>query len=453
MLLLALGLVLLNGFFVATEFALVKVRATRLAQLAAQGNVSAAIAHEMTSHLDAYLSACQVGITLASLALGWVGEPAFAGLLAPLFVPLGKAGAALAHVVSLAVAFFTITVLHIVVGEQAPKILALARPEAMVLVVARPMRLFYRVFYPFVNLLNRATRTLLLPLGVTSGGGDGHHSEEEARMILAESLAGGTESDTRRRLVERAFEFSQKRARQFMVPRADIVYLDITSPLEENMETARRMGFTRYPLVRGALDNVLGIVHIRDLTAGAGRLRMSEDLLRVTREPLFVPESSPADVVLRQFQSRRLHQAIVVDEYGGTSGLVTLEDLLEELIGSEIQDEFDSGEAAPLLTLGGGNYSVAGGYALADLVALLEETLEDPDESVTVGGYVQNRLGRLGRVGDVAELGERHALKVIETRQRRVLRVLAGPREKILLQAPAAPEIGRATAAAAMEAP
>ncbi|MEO6461979.1 MAG: hemolysin family protein [Candidatus Eisenbacteria bacterium] len=434
MLLLALGLVLLNGFFVATEFALVKVRATRLAQLAAQGNASAAIAQEMVTHLDAYLSACQVGITLASLALGWIGEPAFAELLTPLFAPLGKAAAPLTHIVSVAVAFLIITVLHIVVGEQAPKILALARPEPMVLIVAQPMRLFYRVFYPFVNLLNRATRVLLAPLGVSGGGGEGHHSEEEARMILAESLAGGGDSENRRRLVERAFEFSQKRARQFMVPRADIVFLDITMPLAENMETARRMGFTRYPLVKGALDNVVGIVHIRDLTAGAGRLRSSEDLVRVAREPLFLPESSPADVVLRQFQSRRLHQAIVVDEYGGTSGLVTLEDLLEELIGSEIQDEFDSGEAPPLLALGGGSYSVAGGYALADLVDLLEETLDDPDEAVTVGGYVQNRLGRLGRVGDVVELGERHALQVLETRQRRVLRVLTGPRERILPQ-------------------
>jgi len=434
MLLLAFFLVLLNGFFVATEFALVKVRATRLAQLAAQGNANAAIAQEMVAHLDAYLSACQVGITLASLALGWVGEPAFADLLAPLFAPLGKAAAPFTHIVSIAVAFMIITVLHIVVGEQAPKIFAIARPEPMALAVARPMRLFYRVFYPFVHLLNRATRAILAPLGVSADGGEGHHSEEEARMILAESLAGGQGSDARRRLVERAFEFSMKRARQFMVPRADIVALDVTSPLAENMETARRMGFTRYPLVRGALDNVLGIVHIRDLTAGAGRLRSSEDLVRVAREPLFVPEASPADAVLRQFQARRLHQAIVVDEYGGTSGLVTLEDLLEELIGSEIQDEFDAGEAAPILVLGSGTYSVAGGYALADLVALLEETLEDPDESVTVGGYVQNRLGRLGRVGDVVELGERHALQVIETRQRRVLRVLAGPREKILPQ-------------------
>jgi CBS domain containing-hemolysin-like protein len=432
MILLAFALVLLNGFFVATEFALVKVRATRLRQLAEQGNTNAALALRMTEQLDAYLSACQLGITLASLALGWIGEPAFADLIEPGLASLGTWARPFAHVIAVTFAFFVITVLHIVAGELAPKSLAIWKPEKTSLAIARPMELFYRVFLPFISVLNGAARAMLAPFGIAPAAAEGQHTIEEARMILAESLAGGRDSDTRRRLVERAFEFSMKRARQFMVPRADIVYLDVTAPLAENMETARRMGFTRYPLTRGALDNVLGIVHIRDLTAGAGRLHSSEDLLRVAREPLFIPESSPADVVLRQFQSRRLHQAIVVDEYGGTSGLVTLEDLLEELIGSEIQDEFDSGEAAPVLALGGGSFSVSGGYALSDLVALLGETLEDPEEAVTVGGYVQNRLGRLGRVGDLVELGEHHALQGLETRQRRVLRVLAGPREKVM---------------------
>jgi len=429
--LLALCLVILNGFFVATEFALVKVRATRLRQLARAGNATAAAAEKIVAQLDSYLSACQLGITLASLGLGWVGEPAFAGLIEPGLARLGAWAAPLAHAIAVAGAFLVITVLHIVAGELAPKSLAIWKPEETTLAVTRPMQAFHRLFYPFIAVLNGASRALLAPFGITAAGAEGHHTEEEARMILAESLAGGHDQDTRRRLVERAFEFALKRAHQFMVPRADIVALDVTLPLQENLETARRMGFTRYPLVRGALDDVLGIVHIRDLTAGAGRLATSEDLVRVAREPLFTPEASPADVLLRQFQSRRLHQAIVVDEYGGTSGLVTLEDLLEELIGSEIQDEFDAGEAAPLLALGGGAYSVAGGYALAELTALLDVQLEDPDEAVTVGGYVQNRLGRIGRVGDVAPLGEAHGLRVLETRQRRVLRVLAGPKERI----------------------
>lgn len=432
MILLALFLVLLNGFFVATEFALVKVRSTRLQALAESGNSNAALAHHMTQQLDAYLSACQLGITLASLALGWIGEPAFAGLLEPGLASLGTWAEPMAHAISVAVAFLVITVLHIVAGELAPKSLAIWKPEATSLAIARPMEFFYKLFYPFIVLLNGAARALLAPFGIAPVSGEGGHTEEEARMILAESLAGGRDSDTRRRLVERAFEFTQKRARQFMVPRADIVYLDVTTPFEENMETARRMGFTRYPLVRGNLDEVLGIVHIRDLTTGAGRLTSSADLVRVAREPLFLPEASPADAVLRQFQARRLHQAIVVDEYGGTSGLVTLEDLLEELIGSEIQDEFDAGEAAPMLALGGGAYSVTGSFALADLLSLLDVELDDPDEAVTVGGYVQNRLGRIGRVGDIAGLGPDHALQVLETRQRRVLRVLAGPKDRIL---------------------
>jgi CBS domain containing-hemolysin-like protein len=438
MLFVAFLLILANGFFVATEFALVKVRATRIRQLAEQGNVAAAATEAMLDQLDAYLSACQVGITLASLALGWIGEPAFAALLKPGLAALGPWAAPASHAVAIGAAFLAITVLHIVVGEQAPKIIAIARPEAIALLVALPMRMFYRVFFPFVQVLNRATQLLLAPLGITEGAREGVHTEEEARMILAESLAGGRDSDVRRRLVERALEFAKKRARQFMVPRADIVFLDVERPLPENLETARRLGYTRYPLVLGSIDDVIGIVHIRDLAAAEGRLTSSAELRQFARDPLFVPEASPADVLLRQFQSRRLHQAIVVDEYGGTSGLVTLEDLLEELIGSEIQDEFDAGEAAPLLALGDGAYSVAGGFALTDLLALLEVELEDDEteDSVTVGGYVQNRLGRIGRVGDIAPLGPGHALRVLETRQRRVLRVLAGPRERVMITKP-----------------
>jgi CBS domain containing-hemolysin-like protein len=438
MLPLAFLLILINGFFVATEFALVKVRASRVRQLAEQGRAAAIATEEMLSQLDAYLSACQVGITLASLALGWIGEPAFAGLVRPWLAALGPWAAGASHAIAVGVAFVLITVLHIVVGEQAPKIVAIARPESVAMAVALPMRVFYRVFYPFVQLLNRATRALLAPLGISADQREGHHTEEEARTILAESLAGGRASEVRRRLVERALEFANKRARQFMIPRADIVFLDVARPLPENLETARRLGYTRYPLVEGSIDEVVGIVHIRDLAAAEGRLTGSDELRRFAREPLFVPEASNADVLLRQFQSRRLHQAIVVDEYGGTSGLVTLEDLLEELIGSEIQDEFDAGEAAPLLALGDGAYSVAGGYALEELVGNLELELskEETEEAVTVGGYVQNRLGRIGRLGDVVPLGPAHALRVLETRQRRVLRVLAGPRERVLLTTP-----------------
>jgi len=433
MILVAIALILANGFFVATEFALVKSRVSRLRQQAERGRPGARVAVEMVEQLDAYLSACQVGITLASLALGWVGEPALARLIRPTLDAVGPWAAQFAHPVAIALAFFLLTVMHIVIGEQAPKLLALWRPEAIVITAALPMRVFYRLFFPFVQLLKRATEFFLAPFGIANEPREGARSEEEARTVLAETLAFGGSSETRRRLVERAFEFAHKRARQFMVPRADIAFLDIEQPLAENLETARRLGFTRYPLVHGSIDDVIGIVHIRDLTAGAGRLHESEELRQFAREPLFVPEASPADTLLRQFQARRLHQAIVVDEYGGTAGLVTLEDLLEELIGSEIQDEFDAGEAAPLLALGEGTYSVAGGYALVDLVALLEvETGDEEDmDSVTVGGYVQNRLGRIGRVGDVVLLGEEHALRVLEARQRRVLRVLAGPRARV----------------------
>ena len=432
MILLAIVLVLLNGFFVATEFAIVKVRATRLRELAEAGSGSARVAQKVVSQLSAYLSACQLGITGASLGLGWVGEPAFAHFFESAFSALGPWATASAHAAALTLAFLLITVLHIVLGEQAPKALAIQHAETTALVVARPVDLFFRVFYPVIWALNTMANGTLRLLGISPDKGeDAGHSEEELRILLAESTGGGSQGERRRMLLEQALEFPSRRVRQLMVPRADIAYLDVLNPLQEILDTVRREGYTRYPLCRDHLDEVIGIVHVRDLFANAETLRTSDDVARLAREPLFVPESATADRLLRLFQQRRLHMAIVVDEYGGTSGLATLEDVIEELAG-EIQDEFDV-EAPAVEEAGDGLVRVSGSFPVADLARRLGVDI-DTEDAVTVGGLIQEGLGRMARTGDVVRVGDL-GLAVLETRARRITRVLAGPHEAVAKQA------------------
>jgi CBS domain containing-hemolysin-like protein len=427
MLFVALFLVVLNGFFVATEFAIVKVRVTRLRELARSGNANAKVAHEVVGQLDAYLSACQLGITLASLGLGWVGEPAFAHLLQPLFASLGPWAQAASHAISLTFAFVMITLLHIVYGELAPKAVAIRYAEATALAVAHPIRIFYRLFYPLIWAMNGLANATLRVFGLTASWEDSAHSEEELRLLLSDSGGG----DRRRALLEQALDFSSRRVRQIMVPRADVSYLDVLHPVSEILDAARRDGYTRYPVCRDHLDEVIGIVHVRDLFAAVDRLQTGDDVARLAREPLFVPESATAEQLLRLFQQRRMHMAIVVDEYGGTSGIATLEDVLEELTG-EIQDEFDT-EAPAIEEVGDGTLRVGGGLPVADLARKLEAEI-DSDESVTVGGLVQDSLGRVAHTGDLVRVGEL-GLMVLETRSRRVVRVLAGPYEAVARKA------------------
>jgi len=418
--LLAFFLVFLNGFFVATEFALVKVRATRLAELAKKGNRSAKLAEGLVHRLDAYLSATQLGITLASLGLGWVGEPAFAHLFQPFFD--GFLRDAVAHTASLTTAFVLITFLHIVFGELAPKSLAIQRAEATTLAVARPIMAFYFVFYPLIWSLNGlATLTLkLLRLGPASEH-DTSHSEEEIQMLLAHSHAGGRIPVVRQRLLQNVFTFGRRTARQMMIPRGDVIFLTIDRPFGEIVEQVRASGHTRYPVCEGDLDKVLGILHIKDLpTTDPGRA----GLAAVLRPPLFVPESMGAERLLLNFQEQRQHMAIVVDEYGGASGILTLEDVIEELVG-EVQDEFDE-EAPQLLKVRQGGYLVSAGMLLDAVAAQLGVTLEEEVDADTIGGYVQLKLGTLGRVGDQVPFG-RYVIRVVETKGRRLIRLLILP--------------------------
>lgn len=424
-LLLAALLVFLNAFFVAAEFAIVKVRSTRVQELVREGVRGSTAVQNAIGDLDAYLSATQLGITLASLGLGWIGEPAFASIVTPLLATFGIWSEKVIHSISLTIAFALITFLHIVLGELAPKSLAIRRPEETSLVVAPPLRLFYRVFYPALWFLNSSSSFFLRLLRITPASeSELAHSEEELRILLAESHRTGTLSASKRKLLENVFDYTRRSAKHIMVPRADITYLSLTRPLAQNLETIRQTQHTRYPLCAEDIDHVLGMLHAKDLFQPVEGLRDSTDLMTLKRDILFVPESRPLELLQRDFQQKRVHMAIVVDEYGGTSGLVTLEDILEEIVG-EIQDEFDT--EAPRME------ATADGY-LVDGLVLLEEIssrlgFELPEhESSTLGGYVIARLGRIARLGDVVLL-DRYVAKVIEMKGRRVSKLLVTKRE------------------------
>jgi CBS domain containing-hemolysin-like protein len=410
---LALGtlLVLLNGFFVAAEFALVKVRPTQIEPNVERGERRAKVLDHMVTHLDAYLSATQLGITLASLGLGWVGEPAFAWVLRPLLERMG-AGEALVRSASLTAAFVVITALHIVLGELAPKSLAIRHPKPTSLWVALPLHAFYRLTYPAIWLLNHAANGILRLVGVQPvSESELAHSEEELRLLLG--TTGEQISQQKRELLDNVFELSHRVARQVMVPRGDVIFLSTTRGVEENLRIARTSGHTRFPLCRGDLDHAVGLIHIKDLF----RLEQSPRSLEEIARPLtFVPETLPLDQLLRRMRSERVHLAAVLDEYGGVSGIVTLENVIEEIVG-EIQDEFDL-ERPELVALGDGRWQVAGGMLVADLEDALEIEISERDED-TVGGVVLSELGRRPRVGDAVEVGPLR-LRVAEAERNRI---------------------------------
>ncbi len=399
-LVLGLLLVAINGFFVAAEFALVKVRPTQLEPAAAEGNRRARMARHMIRHLDAYLSASQLGITLASLALGWIGEPAFAWIVRPLVeLVAGGDNEAIVHSVTVTVAFLAITTLHIVLGEQAPKTVAIRKAEGTSLLIAFPLYAFYKVTYPAIWLLNRASNALVKIFGIAPAGEDEMaHDEGELRLMLASSSASQLPPE-QRELLDNVFELSHRMARQIMLPRQDVVYLSTTRPLQENLRLARRSGHTRFPLCEGDLDHVIGLVHIKDLFR---RERPPTSLTEVARPIAFVPETLQLDRLLRRMRAERFHFAAVIDEYGGVSGVVTLEHVIEEIVGS-IQDEFDV-EKPELQQRGAGVYEVSGGMLVEDLEAALGVELSERDED-TIGGVVLSELGRNPAEGDRVELG------------------------------------------------
>jgi CBS domain containing-hemolysin-like protein len=403
---------------------LVKVRPTQLESHAARGTRRGKIARHMVHHLDAYLSATQLGITLASLALGWIGEPAFAWVLEPLILRIPGTTPALVHPVSITSAFLVITILHIVLGELAPKSLAIRKPEPTSLWVALPLFFFYKVTYPAIWVLNHLANGVLRIFGIQPvQESELAHDEEELRLLLASSDPSRL-SLQKRRLLDNVFELSHRTARKIMVPRADVVYLSTDRSVEENLALARQSGHTRFPLCEGDLDQVVGLVHIKDLFRADSP---PERLEEMKREIAYVPETLPLDRLLRRMRSERLHMAAILDEYGGVSGIVTLENVIEEIVG-EIQDEFDR-EKPELVQKAENLYEVAGTMLVEDLESELGIELSDRDED-TVAGVVLSDLGRRPRVSDKVQLGPL-AVEVVEVVGNRIvtLRLALSPEE------------------------
>lgn len=400
-------LVLLNGFFVAAEFALVKVRGTQLRQLIADGNRRAKMAKHLLNHLDEYLSAAQLGITLASLGLGWIGEPIFFTLLAPVFDALGMTAEkheALRHSLAFGVGFTVITFLHIVAGEMAPKSLAIRRPVGTSMWVAYPFHWFYVAMKPFIKALNHSALWMLRLAGIEAADGhDPEHSEEELRILLESANGRGGQRDLGRELILNAMDLRERVARDVMRPRQEIEVIDTELDLEACMETAIRKRYSRFPLcVEGDVDRTIGVVHLKDIFANGRKPGKAADLARVARKLIYIPPTCRLEKLLQLFMERKLHIALVVDEFGGTAGLVTLENVLEELVG-QIQDEFD--QEVPLIKkLTATSWELNGDLPLHELEELVDVEF-DEEEIATTSGMVTRRLEGFPRVGDIIRLG------------------------------------------------
>lgn len=414
-------LVLLNGFFVATEFALVKVRATQLETDAARGHKRAQMALHLARHLDAYLSACQLGITLASLGLGWIGEPVFADLLQPVFKLFQVESVSLQHSLSFGIGFSVITFLHIVVGEMAPKSLAIRLAQPTVLWIAYPMRWFYLAMYPFIWVLNESALFLLRAIGLEPAHeSEGVHSEDELRLVLASSQKQLGASRFSRDIVQNALDLRRRVALDVMRPRKELTVLDTQASIAECLEVAEKSRYSRFPLCEGGdPDRTLGVVHIKDLFALRLKARVGADLLPVARKIVYVPETARLEKLLQLLLERKLHLAIVVDEYGGTVGLVTMENIVEELVG-QIQDEFD--QEKPLLTRASEtSWEVAGALPLHELEELVGVPLR-AEGVTTTSGWVTHRLGGFPKVGDTMSVGA-YDLRVEELEGTRAARL------------------------------
>ncbi len=416
---LVLLFVVLNGFFVAAEFSLVKVRSSQLDPLIDEGDARARHVRHILSHLDSYLSATQFGVTLSSLALGWIGEPYVSHLLQPLFGLAGIHSPKVISGFSVTLGFVAITFLHIILGELAPKYLSIRDPLPMALRLVRPLALFYAVFKPAIWLLNQASNLILKRLLNISpvGGPELAHSEEELRVILSESADSKEVSSLGKEILINALDLRRRVVRDITTPRKEVVFLNTEDSFEENLLRAQETRHTRFPLCEGHLDNTIGLVHIKDLLT---LLREPQpDLHKIKRELLPVPEMMPLERLLTFFLSRHAHLALVVDEFGGTVGIVTLDNVLEEIVG-EIQDEFDS-EIPEFKRLNPEEFLVEGKLGLYELKDLAGLELESEDVS-TVGGYVTHLLGHLPKPGEQVRV-EDYTATVTKADDRRVIQL------------------------------
>jgi CBS domain containing-hemolysin-like protein len=417
-LLAVLLLVAANGFFVAAEFALVGVRSSRIETLAHQGSSAAKRLMGLLQNLNAYLSACQLGITLASLALGWIGEPAIARLLEG---PLSGVSDTLRHGIAFAIAFSIITSLHIVLGEQAPKLMGLALAERVALSVALPMQLFYRVFSLPIRALDWASVRAVQLVGLQATAEHAStYTEEELRKLVDKSRESGHLRAEERRLIHRVFEFSDTVVREAMVPRTEMAAISINCTLEEITQAFEQHRYSRLPVYRDSFDDVLGFVHSKDVMPyllHPEKFRL-EDVLQ---PPMYVVDTARLEHVLRQMQKAKMHFGFVVDEHGGLEGIITLEDLLEEIVG-EISDEHDEEVNEQITQVDQTTYVLAGGLAVRDLNRRLKLSVPESEAYTTVGGFLMTEAGHVIKPGEVVTY-DGLMFKVERVEKRRVMRV------------------------------
>jgi CBS domain containing-hemolysin-like protein len=389
-------LVLMNGFFVATEFAMVKVRKSRIETLALEGSKNARHTLKVVKDLNSYLSACQLGITLASLGLGWVGEPAVSEALTPLF-NLFNFSEATVHSISFVLGFSIITGLHIVLGELAPKSLAIISAENIAMYTALPLIAFYKITYPIMWTFNHSTNLVLKVFGISQV--DEHeaaHTDEEIKLLVEDSYKHGLIDKTELTFVDNIFDFSEKTVKEIMIPRTDMACIFLEDTFDEIIQFALEEQLTRYPVCKDSKDNIVGFIHIKDLY----RLKFqgNENIHEIIREIKFVPESLSISVLFKNLQKESSQMAIIIDEFGGTSGLVTVEDILEEIVG-EIQDEFDDEVEEEVRKTENGSYVVDGKVLIEDVNELLETDIEDENID-TIGGWIYFQLKSYPKVKD-----------------------------------------------------
>lgn len=396
---------------------MVRLRESRIATMADSGSKRAGFARSMVQNLDAYLSACQLGITLASLGLGWIGEPAVASFLRPLFHSFGWNNEAAIHGTSVAIAFIIITMLHIVIGELAPKSMAIRKTEAVALTAAAPMVVFYKIMYPFIWVLNGMANGLLKLLRIEPASElDSAHTEEEIRILVKESNKNGLIDNTEMALVDNIFEFADTTAREVMIPRTEMICLYTNLSYEENLEVAYEGMRTRYPVCEQDKDHIIGFIHIKDLMRSP-----DADYDQLIRPIIAVPESIRISELMKLMQRSRTQIAMLVDEYGGTAGLVTLEDIMEEIVG-EIQDEFDEEERPEFEQAGEFSYSIDGMMLIEDVNDQFGFEL-DFDDYDTIGGWLYARIDALPPQKGQSVDHEGCTFIVDETEQKRISRV------------------------------
>ena len=405
----------------ASEFAVVKIRISRIDQLISEGNKKAVLAKKVASDLDYYLSACQLGITVTTLGLGALGKPAVEGLLYPLF-NLFNVSDTVASASSYAIAFVLVTFLHVVAGEMAPKTLAIQFAEKLTLMLSPPLYWFGRILSPFIKALNGTSRLILRAFGVKPAGHEEAYSEEELKIIMAQSFQGGEIDQTELEYMENVFSFDERVAKDIMVPRTELVTLDLDMNYDEIVSIIDEHNYTRYPVVEdGDKDRIIGVVNVKKMLThiAAKRERKLEEFVR---DLPYVLEATHIQDALLKMQQERVHMALVIDEYGGTSGILTMEDVLEEIVG-EIRDEFDDDEVADIRKVAENQYMINGRVLLIELEELFGLTFEDSEDIDTVGGWIQYRKVDTVQDGDQLVHGE-HLWTVKEMDNHQIKQVL-----------------------------